>query len=154
MKSTGFGIMELGFHATAIYADPQTGDLYLVLDQNDEPDDTTLPERANPPAYVNGTTIFKFEGSNALMNYRWRSKKWFLESPTTFGWCRVIADDYTNLLVRFYADGAQFYEVAVTSQLVFPLPRVDEYRMFEVEILGTSTVNSIEAVEDVGELQH
>lgn len=154
MKPTGFGIMQLPFHASAVYADPVEGKLYLTVDSNSEPDDTSLPVPATPPAYANGSTVFEFDGATALMNYRWRSKKWFLESPTTFGWCRVIAEDYTNLLVRFYADGSQFYEKAVTSDLVFPLPRPDEYRQLEVEILGTSTVNSIEVVEDVAELQH
>lgn len=154
MKPTGFGIMQLPFHASAVYADPVEGKLYLTVDSNSEPDDTSLPVPATPPAYMNGTTVFEFDGATALMNYRWRSKKWFLESPTTFGWCRVIAEDYTNLLVRFYSDGSQFYEKAVTSDLVFPLPRPDEYRQLEVEILGTSTVNSIEVVEDVAELQH
>jgi hypothetical protein len=154
MKPTGFGIMQLGFHASAVYADPQEGKLYLALDQDDEPDDTSMPVRPSLPAYINGTTIFAFDSAADLLAYRWRSKLWFLESPTTFGYCRVLAADYTNLLVRFYGDGVQFYEVAVTSQFVFVLPRVASYRQFEIEILGTSTVQSIEVSEDVAELQH
>ena len=152
MKPTGFGIVELPFHATAAFADPVNGDLYVVLDQNDEPDDPSLPVRAAPPAYVNGTTLFRFEGSTALMTFRWRSKLWIQERPTTFLMCKVVAEDYDNLLLRFYGDGIEFHEVAVSSEEVFTLPMVDAYRHFEVEVLGTSTVRTIQVAEDVLEI--
>lgn len=152
MKPTGFGIVELPFHATAAFADPVSGDLYVVLDQNDEPDDPSLPVRAAPPAYVNGTTLFRFEGSTALMTFRWRSKLWIQERPTTFLMCKVVAEDYDNLLLRFYGDGIEFHEVAVSSEEVFTLPMVDAYRHFEVEVLGTSTVRTIQVAEDVLEI--
>ena len=151
MKPTGFGIVQLPFHASAAYADPVEGTLYLTLDQNDEPSDASLPVPAAPPTGADGTTVFKFEGAASLMTYRWRSKLWLLERPATFGYCRVIADDYTNLLVRFYGDGAEFHEAVVTSEEPFVLPRPASYRQFEVEILGTSTVMSVQVVEDVTE---
>jgi len=152
MKPTGFGIMQLGFHATAAYVDPVTGKMYLVLDENSEPDDTSLPVPATPPAYANGTTVFEFEGATSLMTYRWRSKLWILERSATFAMAKVTASDFTNLLLRFYADGVQFHEVAVTSAEPFTLPRVDEYLRFQVEVLGTSVVETIQVVEDVREL--
>lgn len=152
MKPTGFGIMQLGFHATAAYVDPVTGKMYLVLDENSEPDDTSLPVPATPPAYANGTTVFEFEGATSLMTYRWRSKLWILERPATFAMAKVTASDFTNLLLRFYADGVQFHEVAVTSAEPFTLPRVDEYLRFQVEVLGTSAVETIQVAEDVLEL--
>jgi hypothetical protein len=49
MKQTGFGLIELGYHAIAVHANPLTDRLYLVLDALDEPFDAYLPVSSTAP---------------------------------------------------------------------------------------------------------
>jgi hypothetical protein len=127
--------------------------LYLVLDYDNEPDDEMLPVRADPPTYVDGRTIYEFEGNpSVLMNYRYRGKLWLLEHPAWFSIFQVRADDYDNLLLRIYGDGVQVEEVVVTEDTEFTVTCVDQYKTLEYEVLGSSTVRIIQGAEDVSEL--
>lgn len=158
MKATGFGVVEMAFHASAAYVDPIEDKMYLVLDEVDEPTDTYLPEPANPPTYANGTTVYEFEGAaSEKMVYRYRSKLWLLDHPSYLSIAQVRALDYDNLLVRFYADGDQIHEELVQGETEFTLPAAgsegdDAYTEFEIELLGTSTVRLVQAADDVNEL--
>ncbi len=156
MKQTGFGIVEMAFHASAAYVDPVEDKMYLVLDEVDEPTDTYLPLPANPPAYANGTTVYEFEGAaSEKMVYRYRSKLWLLDHPSYLSIAQVKAEDFDNLLVRFYADGDQIHEETVAGEAEFTLPAAgggDGYTTFEIELLGTSTVRVVQAADDVNEL--
>lgn len=150
-RQNGFGVVEMAFHFTAAWVDPKTDKLYVVLDENPEPDDESLPEHPSIPLYLNGTTIYEFDGGDTFMNYRWRSKLW-LAPPTAFSIAQVRAESYDNLLVRFYADGAQLYETVVTQETEFVLPMADSSTQFEIEILGTDPVRVVQMAEDVLEL--
>jgi len=86
------------------------------------------------------------------MTYRWLSKLWLLERPAWLTIAQVRAEDYLNLLVRFYGDGVQISEIVVTESTEFTLDEADEYETFQIEILGTSTVRIAQAAEDVTEL--
>ena len=152
MKPTGFGIAEMAFHATAAYADPVEGKLYLTLDTDAEPDDASLPVHPETPVYLAGTAVYEFDGGATAMVYRWRSKLWLEPAPTTYLMVQVKAEDYSNLLLRLYGDGAQIHESAVASAAEFVVEQVDAYTTFEVELLGTSTVRTVQVVQDVAEL--
>lgn len=152
MKPTGFGVVQMAFHAAAAYVDPIEDKMYLVLDDNTEPDDPSLPVRANPPA-VDGQSIYEFEGDPSNhMTYRYRGKLWRLDHGTWMGFAQVDADDFDNLLVRVYGDGVQIDEFVVTSSEEFTLTSVDQYTELEYEILGTSACREMQAAEDVTEL--
>jgi len=150
-RQNGFGVVEMAFHFTAAWVDPKTDKFYLVLDEDNEPDDASLPEHPSIPLYLDGTTIYEFEGGTGFMNYRWRSKLW-LAPPTAFSIAQVRAESYDNLLVRFYANGAQLYETVVTQETEFVLPMADSSTQFEIEILGTDPVRVVQMAEDVLEL--
>lgn len=153
MKATGSGIVQMAFHASASFVDPIEDKMYLVLDEDNEPDDPSLPIPAAPPVYLDGRTIYEFEGNPSVdMTYRWLSKLWLLEHPAWFTIAQVRAEDYLNLLVRFYGDGVQVSEIVVTESTEFTLDEADEYETFQIEILGTSTVRIAQAAEDVTEL--
>ncbi len=153
MKATGFGVVRMAFHCTAAYVDPIHDKLYLVLDYDDEPDDELLPVRAEPPHYLDGRTIYEFEGNpSVLMNYRYRGKLWLLEHPAWFSIFQVRAEDYDNLLLRIYGDGAQVEELVVTEDTEFTVTCVDEYKTLEYEVMGSSTVRVIQGAEDVSEI--
>ncbi len=153
MKATGFGVVPMAFHASAVHVDPIEDKLYLVLDQDDEPDDVLLPIPADPPNYIDGRTVYEFEGNpSVLMTYRYRGKLWLLENPAWVSIFQVKADDYSNLLLRIYGDGQMVEEVVVTGETEFTVTCVDEYTTLEYEVLGTSTVRVLQGAEDILEL--
>jgi hypothetical protein len=153
MKASGFGIVQMAFHAAAAYVDPIEDKMYLVLDSDDEPDDTALPVRADPPT-VDGVTIYEFEGDPAnRMTYRYRGKLWRLPYGAWMSIMAVDAEDFDNLLVRVYGDGVQIDEFVVTDDTEFTLTDADCYDELEYEILGTSACQLVAAAEDVSELR-
>ena len=153
MKANGFGIVTMAFHACAAYVDPIEDKMYLVLDENNEPDDPSLAHSPSSQPTVNGHTIALFEGNpTVLMTYRYRSKLWLLERPAWFQMAQVRAGDYDNLLLRVYGDGVQLDEVLIAGETEFTLREADSYTEFELEFMGTSTVRSTQAAEDVTEL--
>lgn len=153
MKPTGFGVIPLSFHANAGYVDPVGDTMYLVLDEDDEPDDPSLPIPPTTPMYIDGTHVYEFEGSDTdLMTYRWKGKLWLLERPSVMLMAQVKAEDYSNLLLRVYGDGVQIDEVVITGETEFTLVTVDEYTTLQIELIGTSTVRTVQVVEDVQEL--
>ncbi len=150
-RPNGFGVVQMAFHFTAAWVDPKTDTLYMVLDEANEPDDASLPEHPSMPVYLDGTTVYEFDGGAAPMTYRWRSKLW-LAPPMAFAIAQVRAESYDNLLVRFYANGAELHERVVTEETEFVLPMADAGTRFEIEILGTDSVQVVQMAEDVTEL--
>lgn len=151
MKADGFGLIQLGFHAVALHADPLTDNLYMVLDAVDEPTSVYLPEPGDEPT-PSDTTIYQFDGGESLMTYRWRGKLFLLPRPSAPQMCQVQAEDYDNLLFRLYGDGDLYFERVITSAEEFTLPQDDEYKTIEIEFIGTSRVRRVQVAEDVMEL--
>ena len=153
MKSTGFGVVRMAFHASAGYVDPIEDKMYLVLGENNEPDDSSLPVHPSAQPTVNGHTIAQFEGNPSVyMTYRYKGKLHLLERPAWMSMAQVRGGDYSNLLIRVYGDGVQLDEIAVPGETEFTLTNADEYTELQKEILGTSTVRSMQVAEDVSEL--
>lgn len=155
MKQTGFGLIELGHHAVAVHADPLTDNLYVVLDEIDEPSNAYLPVSSSVPTIQSGPveTIYSFdsETGDGGLTYSFR-KFYLLPYPVCFRFVQIKAEDYDNLLANFYADGVLFFSRVVTAINPFSLPFTDTYVEFEIELIGTSTVRSVQVVEDIREL--
>lgn len=152
MKADGFGVVPTAYHATAVYADPNTDNLHLVLDEDDEPTTAYLPLPSTAPV-VDGVTIYTFnaEDGDGQMVYQWRGKLNLLRHPACFKFFQVRAEDYDNLLVRFYSNGVLLMEQTVTSEEPGTMPLVNDYSRFEIEALGTSRVYSMQVAEDIDE---
>jgi len=160
LRNEGFGIVQMAFHASAAYVDPIEDKMYLVLDYDNEPDDEALPEPASPPPYVDGRTIYEFEGSpTAYMNYRWRSKLYLMEYPGFYPIAQVRrASDADgtqgNLVARFYGDGVLLDEIVIDGDIEFTLTSPDAaYSKFFMELTGTDPINVLQAADDVTELR-
>jgi hypothetical protein len=151
-KPDGFGIIQLSAHATAAHVDPLTDALHLVLDLVDEPMSPYLLAASTAPD-PDGATIYQFDGDDGeLMVYRWRGKLNLLPWPICFQMFKAQAADFDNLVLRLYADGELFFEEPITSASADTLPMLDDYREFEIELIGTSTVRRMQVVEDVAEI--
>lgn len=152
LKPDGFGAISLAYHATAAFADPLTDELQLVLDENDEPTAPYLPLPSTAPT-PDGLTIYTFDAveGDGHMVYRWRGKLNLLPHPTAYTYCQLRALDYANLVLRMYGDGVLFFERRITSQEPFTLPLSAPYSSFELELVGTSTVRTLQVAEDIGE---
>jgi hypothetical protein len=154
MSPTGFGLVPLSFHATAAFTDPQTDKLYLVLDDVNEPSSPNLPLGSTAPVSPNGVTIYEFDSADGDGNlvYKYTGRLNMLERPACFTYARMRADDFTNVVLKFTADGNVIYNKAQDDETEFVIPMTDEYSSFSWTIIGTSSIRSVQAAEDISEL--
>lgn len=152
-KPDGFGLIQLAYHATAVHADPVTDNLYLVLDENDEPSTPYLPGTSTAPI-PDGQTLYQFDGDPAsLMTYLWRGRLNLVEQPYAPAFHRVQAGDFTQLIARAYQDGNVMFERVITSDVEFRGGRRDLAEVsYEQELIGTSRVRVFESAEDISEI--
>jgi hypothetical protein len=99
-----------------------------------------------------GSTIYKWEASATLRPYLWQSKTFQPPRPTNFGFGQVIADDYSNVTFKLYADDTLIHMETVTSDEPFPLPSDALNTRFEIGLTGTSRVTLVSIAESLTEL--
>jgi len=130
-RNGGFGLVFTDLWAQAAYSDPLTDRLLLVM----------------------GNQVWQWEGGSTRRPYRWRSRLFQLPRPTAFGCAQVRAADYEDLQLTLYADGAPWLTRAVTSATEFVLPDRLAQASLEIELAGTSRVQSVEVAEEMEELE-
>lgn len=152
-KLDGFGLIQLGYHASAVHADPISDNLYLALDAVDEPTSPYLPEPSTAPV-PDGQTIYQFDADpDNLMTYLWRGRLNLLEQPFAPQFQRVLAADFDNLMARGYQDETMQFESVVVSSREFRSRRSDLAEVSYVqELIGTSRVRGMLSAEDIDEL--
>lgn len=89
--------------------------------------------------------------SGAVKNFTWRSKKFTMPKPLSFGWAQVEAEAYP-MTMKVLADGVVVREHTVTSRNPFRLP-VQVGRDYELEVSGTNEVFSIAVAHSASELR-
>ena len=161
MKASGFGLMPLAYHATAVYSDPVTDNLYLVLDQDSEPTNTLLPVASTAPT-PDDKTIYQFNGGTSSMVYVWKSKLYMLSRPKSFVFAKVRAQSYNNTVFEFYKQVySPVYQVwqdilvralAVESEAVFKLPLSTDYPRCWWRVYSTDQIEHVQVVEDIAEV--
>lgn len=154
LRADGFGVVEMSFHASAAFVSPITDKMFLVLDMDNEPDDALLPIPPSTPHYIDGLTIYEFEGHpTAFMTFSWETKLWLCNYPSYYPIAIVRAEDYTNLVVKVYGDGVLLDTIVVDGEATFTLTPPDEaYNTFAMRVLGTSTTRILAAADNVTEL--
>ena len=150
-KSDGFGLIQLSFHATALHVDPLTDALHMVLDLNNEPVDVALPV-ASTAVVPTGLKVFQFDAGASDMVYRWRGRLNLTPYPLTLTIAQVRAASFANLVLRLYGDGVEIHKRALVGNTEFALPATDTYDSLEIELMGTGTVRTLQAAEDVSDL--
>ena len=121
----------IDLYATAGYNDLLNDGLYLV------------PSGANVVRRLYG---------GAPLRYTWRSKKFKLSAPSCMTWARVLCSSPVGLTLRVYGDGQLVDEVEVEDERPFRLSTQDRYRVYELEITGTTAVTEIAIASTSGEL--
>lgn len=125
----GFGFAPLEIGVDGVHVDPLTDSLY----------------------FTQGQDLFLWEGDPQRLTYTWRSRKELLPHPNAFSIAQVDAESYDDLTMRLFADGAQYFEKAVTGPDEFRIAPADG-RDIEIELTGTDVVHMAEVADDVEEL--
>ena len=127
MKSGQFILHDI--YVEAGYQDLQRDKLFLALDNKD----------------------IKAWGYGATKNYIWRSKKFTMPKPLSFGWAQLEAEAYPMTL-SCIADGQVVLTKTVESRDPFRLP-VQVGRDWEMQVEGNSEVFSIAMAHSASELR-
>lgn len=136
-KSPASTYTRLDFHASAVWSDPETGDLYLVIeDENGE------------------EVIVEWDGdvSGNPMPYTWRSKEFVSSVTTAMSVVKVDAEAYPVKL-NLFMDGLLYDTMNVWNEE--PLRCTDELgqgRRWEVEITADTDVEAVYVASSVSEL--
>jgi hypothetical protein len=148
----GFGLISLAHHAAAAHIDPLADTLNLILDQNNEPVEALLPIASTAVA-TSTTTIYRFDShATNRIRYLWRGKLNLLPHETTFHFAKVEAEEFSNLVLRVYGDGALIYAKRVTSAAAFRVPALTVYSTYELALVGTSRGRTAQLAQAVAEL--
>jgi hypothetical protein len=87
------------------------------------------------------------------MIYSWTTKLWLEQYPSFHSIAQVRAETYTNLVAQFYGDGVLLDEMLISGEVEFTLTPPDAaYTKFQMVLIGTDTVEVIQAADDVLEL--
>jgi hypothetical protein len=127
MRSQNFILHDI--YATAGFQDLQRDKLFL--------------------AYEDGSV--RVWASGDVKSFVWRSKKFTMPKPLSFGWAQVEAEAYP-MTMKVIADGAVVREHVVTSRNPFRLP-AQGGRDYELEVSGTHEVFSIAIAHSASELR-
>ncbi|AXQ30447.1 hypothetical protein D0B54_17965 [Solimonas sp. K1W22B-7] len=129
-RANGFGLVFIDLWAQAAFSDALSDRLLLVIDD----------------------AVWQWEGGSTRRPYTWRSRLFQLPRPTAFACAQVRAADYEDLVLTLLADGQPYFSRAITSVTEFVLPDRVAQAGFEVELSGTSRVQSVELAEEMEEL--
>lgn len=118
-------------YATAGYADPATGDLYLQV----------------------GDDIKKWDAGAGVLSLTWRSRPFRTARPVNFSVLQVLADAYP-VTVEVVADSATVATITATDDDVYRLPAGFRADWWEVEATGAAgAVNNILLATSPAELR-
>ena len=136
-KTPGATLTKLSIHANAVWSDPETDDLYVVIE--DENGEEVIAEWNGD---INGMP----------MPYTWRSKEFVSSVQVMMGVLKVDADAYP-VRVNLFMDGLLFDTVEVHDE--DPVRCSDEMgkgRRWEIEVVGDTDVESVYVATSMSEL--
>ena len=121
----------LNFQATAIWTDPATGDLYMVV----------------------GTNLQEWDADAVHpLTYTWQSKNFVTPRPLNFGRGKVRADAYP-VTFELYGDGNLVATVTVQNGNAFPLPSGYMAQSWSMLLTGTATIEEVVIAETAADLK-
>lgn len=156
-KAQGFGVVTLGFHATAVFSDTVKDALFLVLDENFVP--STTGTGAGQQWNPDGGDIYEFDAYaggtgpqvTPLLPRLWLSKKYLQPYPNCYRYCTVRAVDYDDVWLVVSANGQSYHSQQVLGPEAFVLPDSAADHV-EITLVGTSFVENAQLADDAMEL--
>jgi hypothetical protein len=103
--------------------------------------------------YVLSEGLVKPWGTTTDKTLTWKSKIFTFtrhEAPTA---ARVIADAYTSVTFKIYADGSLVSTITVTSEEAFRIPKLTPTREWQFEVVATSAIDAIRIGSSMGALR-
>lgn len=125
LSANGGSLTFLDFYADSGWEDPETGDLFLLIDGQ----------------------VYQWHGGGER-TYRWRSKDYLAPRAPSLSAARVDADSYPVTL-RLFADGVQVAEQSVNGPDAQRLP-AKRGRRWAFELEGSAPVRVVSIAESVG----
>jgi hypothetical protein len=121
--------------------------------------DTILPGASAAGLFVAwGNNIYSwplpgygYEAATKL-TYTWRSKVFVLPGGTTMAAAKVVNGDDGAIQVNFYGDGNLIYSYAVQDSTPFRAPHNHSCINWEIELIGTGTVQEVHLSTSMREL--
>lgn len=103
---------------------------------------------------IETSAIYEFDSPNAAgdLVYQWKGKLNRLPNPAAFTYCQVKASDLDNFILNLYGDEGTLFSEVISNAEPFTLPMLDRYETFEIELIGTSRIESVRIAETVEEL--
>lgn len=144
LSPAGFGLIELDFHVTAAFVDPATDILYFCADSSTYPIDGDII--AAPQ-----NEVCQWEGAATLRTRTWERDEIVLQRPACFGYARVQAEDFDNLMLTVACENGTAYNGPVDGPYPFVMEPIVG-RRWSIALTGTSQVNTAEIAESVDEL--
>ena len=133
VKTGDYALHAIGWTPSALFADPVDGALYLAK-----------AETGNDGLYRWGT--------GATGTATWKSKRFRTPKPVNMAAARVVAEGYTSVTCKVYADGVLKHTQTVASREPFVLPGGFVAHFWELEIITTSTVIDVAIATSMTEL--
>lgn len=133
IKTGDYALHSLGWTPACVWTDPIDGSLYLAK-----------AETGNDGLYRWG----KGTAATAI----WKSKKFRIHEPNNMAAARVIAESYSSVTFKLYADSVLKHTQTVTSSQPFRLPAGYLANDWEIEIVTTSTVYEVSVATTMSEL--
>lgn len=95
-------------------------------------------------------TLYK-DNTFTATSLQWKSQKKTFNVPIAFKIGRVIASSYASVIFKLYRNGTLACTINVTSSDAFRLPRLESARYWEMEVVSTSTIDSISVAQSEDE---
>lgn len=145
LSSRGGGMTEIDWHVTAPFTYPLDDQLYVV------PDLSTFPisgDIVTTPSKV----VSQWQYATTLRPYVWARADYLVTHPVALTMARVLADDYDDCALEVFSIlNGSVANSAITNELPFVLATREADQRWGVQLSGTSTINLVQAVEDVKE---
>jgi len=116
--------------ATAFYADPETDTLYLVQ----------------------GTSLKSWGTAAGNKTATWRGKEYRFPAPWAPACARVVADSYSSVTLRLYANGVLVSSSTVAGGTAFRLPILRKEKAWWLEVVSDSPIHELTVGNALSEL--
>ena len=125
----------------------------LLITTNDEYCQCLYSDEEYDLLYLaQGNTIVSYDTSATPKTYTWKSKEFQFERPVNPSSVRIIAANFTNTYMNFYAEGSLVHTQSFYDFLSMRIPFLRQERVWSFEIVAQDPIDAIEIATSMGDL--